>query len=209
MSIKVHYFDVRGKAEVLRMILTHAKVPFEDIRHTREEFATMKGELEFGQLPSVEIDGKHYSQTNAIVRMLGIKYGFYSTDADECWKIDSTLDAMNDLTPKFYPVIMGENEEAKKKAGEELFSGFLPMWMGVIEARLAKNGCEGHIVGDRMTIADFALASLLLTLRNNEASPMSMSLGPFFEKFPKISAYCDSLTKEMDAYLKARKPQVF
>ena len=32
--MKVYYFGVYGKAEVLRMLLTHAKQQFEDVRYT-------------------------------------------------------------------------------------------------------------------------------------------------------------------------------
>ena len=60
MSIRVHYFDAYGRAEAIRMILTHAKVAFEDVRHAREDFPKLKDSLEFGQVPAIEIDGKFY-----------------------------------------------------------------------------------------------------------------------------------------------------
>ena len=48
--VKVYYFDIYGKAEPIRMLLSKAGVVFEDIRLTNEELAVLKasGNLEFG-----------------------------------------------------------------------------------------------------------------------------------------------------------------
>ncbi len=50
MSLKVIYFDLYGRAEAIRMLLTHAKVPFEDVRLSKEEADKYNtdGKLEFG-----------------------------------------------------------------------------------------------------------------------------------------------------------------
>ena len=52
-----------GRAEPIRMLLTHAQVDFEDERVSFEAFQQMKaeGQLEFGQLPVLvwPEDGMH------------------------------------------------------------------------------------------------------------------------------------------------------
>ena len=58
--------------------------------------------FEFGQLPMLEDDGKFYSQSTSILRMLGLKYGYYPADPLEGWKVDSAIDAYNDLMTKFF-----------------------------------------------------------------------------------------------------------
>ena len=78
-SIKVHYFPGYGRAEAIRMLLAHAKVPFENVSYEFAELPAAKesGNLEFGQFPVVEIDGKFHSQSGAILRLFGSKYGYY------------------------------------------------------------------------------------------------------------------------------------
>ena len=59
--MKIHYFDAYGRAEMSRMLLAHAKQPFENVNWTRETIGEIKasGKLEFGQLPALELaDGR-------------------------------------------------------------------------------------------------------------------------------------------------------
>ncbi len=41
------YFDVYGKAEPIRMLLNHAKITFEDVRLTQDQFKEKKAAGEF------------------------------------------------------------------------------------------------------------------------------------------------------------------
>ena len=100
MSIKVHYFlDGYGRAEAIRMLLAHAKADWENVNHDRDEYKAIKesGRLEFGQLPVIEVDGKLFSQSQAILRSLGIKYGYYPSDPYQAYLADSMLDYLNDF----------------------------------------------------------------------------------------------------------------
>lgn len=41
-AYKLHYFNSRGIAEIVRFIFAQADVHYEDIRHTQEEWAKLK-----------------------------------------------------------------------------------------------------------------------------------------------------------------------
>ena len=43
--MKLHYFDLYGRAESIRMLLNHAKVEFEDVLLARESWPEKKVEL--------------------------------------------------------------------------------------------------------------------------------------------------------------------
>lgn len=134
MGYKLVYFDVYGRAEPIRMLLWHAKQEFEDIRLTPEDFAKHKeeGKFEFGQVPLLEVDGKKYVQSHAILRLLGRKHGYYpEADLEAAWKIDSTLDSITDLVGAMLK-IKNEPEETKKASLENFLTNTLPKWLDAI-----------------------------------------------------------------------------
>lgn len=85
---KLYYFDVYALGEPIRLLFTHAKVPFDDVRLNKDSFTELKNNdrLEFGQVPMLEVDGKRYTQSKAILRLLGKQHGYYPTDdAFKAW----------------------------------------------------------------------------------------------------------------------------
>ena len=188
MSYKLYYFDVYGRAEPIRMLLWHAKQEFEDVRLSPEDFGKLKeeGKLEFGQVPALEIDGKQYTQSHAILRLLGRKFGYYpETDLDAAWKIDSTLDSITDLVALMLK-IKNEPEETKKASLENFLGNTLPKWLTAISKRVSENGNNGFLVGDKETVADFSFNALLSATFFNEGSEYSAFLKPIFEKFENL-----------------------
>lgn len=171
-SIKVHYFGGYGRAEATRMLLAHAQIPFENVDYTFESLPAAKasGNLEFGQLPVLEIDGKFFSQSVAMLRMLGLKYGYYPEDAYEAWRVDSFIDSVGDLINQYYKAAFNPNEEEKKELFAKYYETIFPTWLGIIEKRLQSNSSQKFLVGDKMTIADFQFAAIGFSNFYNEAN---------------------------------------
>ena len=53
---KLTYFDVKGRAEITRLLFSYAGIPFVDDRLSREQFAALKPSLPAGQVPVLTID---------------------------------------------------------------------------------------------------------------------------------------------------------
>jgi glutathione S-transferase len=97
---KITYFNIHGKAEPIRMLLKHAKIPFIDHRITKEEFSKLKSEgvLPAGQVPVMtDQDGRIYNQSGAILRSLGLKYGYYPTQWDQAFTCNWAMDTIDDF----------------------------------------------------------------------------------------------------------------
>ncbi len=139
---KVHYFDGYGRAEALRMLLTHAKVAFENVNYGEGANswpeAKASGKFEFGQLPVLEgPSGNLYAQSAATLRYLGIKYGYYPvSDAELAWRIDSTLDSQEDVVQAYYKHAFNPNEEAKNEGLKNFYANVLPGWFKVLDKRI-------------------------------------------------------------------------
>ena len=61
---KLLYFNLGGRAEHIRLLLNHAKVQFEDIRLSFEEFGKLKADGRFpaGQVPIfIDDQGQEYN----------------------------------------------------------------------------------------------------------------------------------------------------
>lgn len=188
-KLKLYYFDIYGRAEVIRILLTHAKVEFEDIRVTNEESAKMKaeGKLEFGQLPVIEKEGHFYPQTAAILRFLGKKFGYYPEDAKQAYYADSAVDGVADMVTKAFRGMFETDPEKKKELMTDLVTNYLPFWFGVYEKRLLKNeSSKKHLVGDKYTIADFAFAAWLFSSIYNEGNERREVLQGVLSSFPTL-----------------------
>jgi glutathione S-transferase len=205
--MKLYYFDVYGRAEPIRVLLWHAKQEFEDVRMTQEQFATLctenKVQLEFGQVPVLELDGKFYCQSHAILRMLGMKFGYYPADAEAAWKVDSTLDAISDVVTAMFKVTFGPADQ-KDAAAKTFLTEYLPVWLAAIEARLKKNSDPHYFSGDKYTIADFAFNGLLSSTFFNEGCEFQKGLHEVIEKYETILAYGVHHKAVFQAYLDAR-----
>jgi glutathione S-transferase len=88
---KLHYFNIQGRAEQIRLILKHAKVDFEDIRFDFGQWGTLKPQepyKKFGAVPLLEMDGRVMNESHAIAKYLATKLGYYPTDIESAYEID-------------------------------------------------------------------------------------------------------------------------
>ncbi len=207
MTYKLYYFDIYGRAEAIRFLLHHAKVEFEDVRVAGESFAELKasGKLEFGQVPMLEHDGKHLAQSWSILRYLGKIHGYYPEDWENGWKVDSILDAVEDYFSKYFKAQFEKDEDRKKQFTQD-FLNFLPGWITAIQKRIAANEDPHYAVGNKRTIADFALACIAFNFINNEANPHHAETAPLTKKedFPVLTTYLTKLHEELKDYLTSR-----
>lgn len=201
-KLKLYYFDIKGKGEPIRLLCAYAGLELEDHRLiTRDEFLAMKEgtRLPFGQVPMLEVDGKHaLVQTCAILRYLGKLTGLYPNGAGDdllqAAKIDAAMDQEADafagVTALTYSVRVGLDidPEAREKSFALINQETLPGHLRNIEKMLHASS-TGWIAGtDEPSPADFLWACQLESLPlKKELSPKIQTL----EDFPKCKALMD------------------
>jgi glutathione S-transferase len=154
------YFDFDGsRGEVPRLAMYVGGVPFEDRRIARKDWAALRDSMPFQAMPILEVDGKVIAQSNTINRYVGKLAGLYPKDDWQAARVDEVMDAVEDLTTRIGATIRMD-DEAKRKAREELAAGPIPRFLQQLEARLKSGGGE-WFVENRMTVAD--LKCYLLT----------------------------------------------
>lgn len=183
-NVKVTYFDFSGsRGEEVRLALVLAGVAFDDERIDREAFAGIKSDLPFPHLPVLEIRGKGvFSQTNAILRLIGRQHELYPTDPFEAARHDALMEAAEDLRAHISPSMHMNDEAEKRAARQELAGGFIPLWAAGVE-RLIGNG--PFVGGDRPDVADLKLYMVHTWISRGILDGLPADL---FAPYPKFGA---------------------
>ena len=157
--IKLTYFDLRGRAEPIRLILAVAGVDYEDVRipapwDDKKNWEKMKPTTPFGQLPILEVDGETFSQSIAISRFCAHEFGLAGKNNLENGKMDEIAEAIKDGTEKQIEAFLSEPDENRKEELQFKFNDeVLPKLLRYLEKRLHSRGGE-YFVGRVPSWAD-------------------------------------------------------
>lgn len=101
IKYKLHYFNIRGRAEPIRLLLALNGIAWEEAGIDYKDMKNKAGTecFPFGQCPALEevteVDGseksKFFAQMDAIMRRLGHRYGQYNGNEDDTTHIDMVL----------------------------------------------------------------------------------------------------------------------
>jgi len=152
---KLHYFNLRGRAELARLVLHQAGVEFEDYRFERADWPQLKSNYPFGQVPVLEVDGKMLAQSHSIARYLARKHGLAGKDDWEQAQADVYADCINDLMTGMRPAFLEKDPEKQKELYQKFLAENVVPHATIVERHLLKNG-TGFLVGSEITWADLA-----------------------------------------------------
>jgi len=188
-DIVVHYFDIYGRAEAIRILLAHSGTPFLDHRLTSEDWAQLKasGVCEFGQVPMVEVDGLKLVQSYAIMRYLGVKLGYVPSDPVQHYQMDSIIGLRDDFANGLIPLSFAKDPEGVAKH----YADHAPRYLQMFQDRLVQNHeGNGWFVGETVTIADIYIFRLLWDyfLRAERAV-----FAHYLDAVPKLKSHFDRL----------------
>lgn len=154
-SITLHYFDFFARGECARMIMRYYGDLYVDHFFQWEEWQQTKNTpfAEFGQLPRLDIDGKHLVQSYAMYRYLAQKHGAYPTDIYHVYLVESLLQLREDIYGSLMPNFH-QNDDA---AVANWYRDNMPRMLRLIERRIVENNNPHFFVGNSVTLADFVM----------------------------------------------------
>jgi glutathione S-transferase len=175
------YFDAPvSRGEECRLALHVAGLPFEDERLNEAQWAARKASTPYGAVPVLTIEGhRPVAQSNAILRLIGGMHGLLPQDAYESARHEAVLAAVEDMRAKLGPTGRIKDPAEKKRAREELASGFLPEWAGHLEQQVG----EPFIGGATLSVADLKVFVALTPLLKGAIDHIPADT---FKKFPKL-----------------------
>ncbi|XP_033099159.1 S-crystallin SL11-like [Anneissia japonica] len=181
-SYKLLYFNARGRAENARTLFAVAGVAYEDKRIEQGEWGSLKSKLNFGVMPSLQVDGVSISMSQAIANYLAREFGLYGKSNLESTRIDVTYNALVDMVTLLYDYIFAK-DDAKKKECMKKFSDKAESYGPGLEKFLMENGGGDYFVKSGLSLADIAFF--------NAYSEMKIHKPDVLDKTPKLKALYD------------------
>ncbi|XP_025420331.1 glutathione S-transferase-like [Sipha flava] len=164
MTYKLTYFDVKGRAEIIRFLFSYMNVDFEDRRIEREQWPSIKPTTPFGQLPLLEIDGKELNQSLSISRYLAKKAGLAGKDEWESLLIDIAVDNINEMRQVIINYFHEKNEDIKSKQIITIVNETIPFYVERFEKIISEN--DGYFVNGKLSWSDLYFVSILDTIQH-------------------------------------------
>jgi len=194
------YWDIRGLAEPIRLMLEYLDVEYEEKRYvvgeapefSRKSWDNVKDSLDlvFPNLPYYIDDEVKITESWAIMRHISRRYNLMLVDSKEAALTDQLEGLVQDFRFSFVMMCYLPDFENNKK---EFFQN-LPNFMKRFEQHLTSHK---WLVGDKLTHVDFAFAEILdqMQLMNKEV----------FSDYPHIGEYLKAFMsqKQIDAYRKS------
>ncbi|XP_068736755.1 hematopoietic prostaglandin D synthase-like [Montipora capricornis] len=197
---KLTYFDLKGRAEAIRIAFEYAGVKYEDVRISWENRATGEwsqtknsGKFPFGTLPILEVDGVTLSQSMAILRFVAKRHGLSPEDEIQLAKADAFAEEVYALENGFIRTLLNPNPEENKDLMDKFFSETVPMSAQYLEKILEKNEkCEVYCVGNKLSYADI----YFFTFFNNYSAKDDRTIPDALKNFPRLTALYEKVRDE-------------
>ncbi|EFA81785.1 hypothetical protein PPL_05780 [Heterostelium album PN500] len=191
----LYYFNTRGRAETIRLILAYVDIEYNDIRIDYPMNDTIRKTFTFGQVPYYEdsvVGG--LSQSIAIEHYLANRYNLSGKSLKERALIESYAHATRDVVNPYYLVKF--DDAAIRRYQTDVAPNYLLKF-----ERLLSKKTTIYIVSDEITWADLSIFNLIDFFHQQK---MSKAIEPFpnlnlfyqqISSIPSISQYLQSREK--------------
>ncbi|PXF40465.1 Hematopoietic prostaglandin D synthase [Gracilariopsis chorda] len=183
-SLKLTYFDLRGRAEPIRLAFLLSDIEYEDDRFSFPQWKEVKPKTPYGSVPTLTVDGEQMAQSGAILRYVGKLAALYPSDAIAALKVDEVMETLVDLNNSTYSY-RGSDTEQLKAARKKLVDEDIPRYVGALEKRLETFGGASHAVGNELTVADLVITC---TVNSVQCGILDYVPVDVLDQYPRINA---------------------
>ena len=190
------YFDIRGRAEPIRMVLFFLGVEFEDRQVTQEAWQELRSSTPFGRMPVYRDGDVEIPETFAILNHLGRKHGLCGVTEHDRIRCDITIEAWRDYGNRVANTFgaLSHSEDARN----HFLAEEQPSLLADLESfYLERDTATDYWAGASPTIADFAAFHLIEGLAGQfpdvlKRFPALESFHGSFAALPKVKGYLES-----------------
>lgn len=191
-DVKLYYWPAVGRNRQIQLCLAELGATWKDMHWEAEHmnnsvlkdkfFAKCKqlGGNVTTNVPMLELSGKFYTQSTAVLKFVGRRGNLYPTSLEECFRVDNIICAAEDLRSLCYSVRATHSKavEAFKKEG-------LPRHLRNFTQLL---GDEDFFSAAAFSVADIAAFDALHTFAEGQVPGC-------LEDFPRLTAFCSRIGK--------------
>uniref|UniRef100_A0A672UN95 Glutathione S-transferase n=1 Tax=Strigops habroptila TaxID=2489341 RepID=A0A672UN95_STRHB len=188
MVMTLGYWDIRGLAHAIRLLLEYTETPYEERQYcpgpapdfNPSDWTNEKEKLglDFPNLPYL-IDGTiKLTQSNAILRYIARKHNMCGETEEEIQRVDMLENHIMDFRMRFARLCYSPDFEKLK-------SGYLEELPGRLRELSQFLGSRPWFAGEKLTFVDFVAYDVLDQHRMfvPDSPELSGSLGRFLERF--------------------------
>nr|NP_001295825.1 probable glutathione S-transferase 8 [Crassostrea gigas]CAE11863.1 glutathione S-transferase sigma class protein [Crassostrea gigas] len=195
-SYRLHYFDVRGRGEIVRMLFKLAQAEFGDIRVTQGEWTDVKHDTPTGELPYLEVGEKQLTQSLTIARYLAREFGLAGDTNWERALVEQVVDTCDDLRAENAKIIHERDPVRLALMKSKMKDQILPKYLNRLTKFLNEHG-DRYFIGSKITSADIAVHEVLTTFLQNDPSCLDKhdvlrKHRQLVEHHPNLSEYLSS-----------------
>ncbi len=190
---QITYFDIRGRAEPIRLLLEDVGVQYEDRQITLDEWPKLRDTTAFHRMPIYREGDREIPESFAIMNYLGRKFDLLGEDEDSRVRCDVVIEAWRDYGNRVANVFgaLSQSEPARI----EFIETEQPSLLKDLETfYLRKSTKTPYWAGNSPTVGDFVAFHLIEGIANQFPKLLSRfgALKEFQEHFsdrPNIRAY--------------------
>jgi len=182
MTPTLIYFDIRGRAEPIRLLLADLKVEYVDQQITLSDWELHRDSMPFRRIPVYREDDLVIPEAFAILSYLGRKYDLLGANESERIRCDATVEAWKDYGNRVANAFgaMSNSEAERRVFIEETQPALLRDLERFYESR---STVEPFWAGPTPTVADYVAFNYIDSFQSPKTRQQFEALGAFHGAF--------------------------